>query len=401
MVLGFMVMGLNLLPAQPAKEKDYSWLFRAYPASAQGIIICGVCCSGDTACWERRRRDFENANPPRGELTGVCYASRYRYEPDPVTRQNVQKWSTPIFTRVRFNETEVLAEDHHGRNAGFEVSVGAAWREFILTQAPQSDGWNWTSSCISLTSPRGKEAEYWAKAQEQMAYQRVFMPTYGIADTPEERALEAKLTAERKAKEAEAARQAEIKRKETEARAAEAERKRLAAEAARKAELARIEAERQKKVDAIAEQLGPGKRQAAEKLQKMNDELAALRPKPKVTPPPRQCKSRSFSTPVSNTASTEAAARKGLSAYCNIGGSETVTSKSMGAMTCSQRQGLYLKPPPVGKCLSCISEQMAINMFGYVPGKGYPPPPVEWVCKATTQCVAETCGTGPSRVRQE
>jgi hypothetical protein len=296
-ILGVAIIGLNLLPARQTEEKDYSWLFRAYPASAQGIIFCGVCCSGDTACWERRRRDFENANPPRGELTGVCYASRYRYEPDPVTRQNVQKWSTPIYTRVRFNETEVLAEDHHGRNAGFEVSVGAAWRDFILTQAPQSDGWNWTSSCISLTSPRGKEAEYWAKAQEQMAYQRVFMPTYGIADTPEERALEAKLTAERKAKEAEAARQAEIKRKEAEARAAEAERKRLAAEAARKAELARIEAERQKKVDAIAQQLGPGKREAAEKLQKMNDELAALRPKPKPKPAEqRQCTNPAYTT---------------------------------------------------------------------------------------------------------
>lgn len=292
-----LIFGLNLMPAQPEKAKDYSSFFRAYRAMGQELTICGVCCSGDTACWARQQAEFEQANPPRGEITGICYASRYRFEPDPVTRQNVRKWSTPIYSKVRFNETEVLTKEYHGRYASFEFTVGNAWRAFVFTQAPTGDGWNWSSTCVSLNSPRNNEAINWAQAQEQQNYQRVFMPTYGVADTPAERALEAKLAAERKAREAEAARQAEIKRKEAAAQAAEAERKRLAAEAARKAELARVEAERQKKVDAIAKEIGPGKRAAAEKLQRMNDELAALRPKPKPKPADssRQCTRPAYS----------------------------------------------------------------------------------------------------------
>ena len=63
-----------------------------------------------------------------------------------------------------------------------------------------------------------------------------------------------------------------------------------------------------------------------------------------------------------------------------------------------QRNGMYIKPPPVGTCLSCIDEKMAINLYGYVPGQGYPPPKTEWVCKAIMTYVAERCGSGTSKV---
>lgn len=283
------IVGVSLEPA--FTERDHSTgggqsqlalpMVRPASLAAQGITFCGSCGCGYNRqqCYDKRKAEFEAANVPRGEVTGVCYAYRFRW--DWVNGQQIQRTDTPIFTRVRFNETEVLDREFHGRDAGFYYAVEPVWREFIMTQASEADGWRWSSNCVVLSNPRSKENERWTRAQQEQTFQRVFMPTYGIADTPEERALEAKLAAERKAKEAEIARQEEVKRKEAAARAAEAERQRLTAEAARKAELARAEAERQRKVDAIAQQLGPGKREAAERLQKMNEELAALRPKPK------------------------------------------------------------------------------------------------------------------------
>lgn len=377
---------------------------RYFAARGEGIIICGICCSGDTACWTRLRTDFERANPPRGQIEGVCSAYQYKSERDPDTQKQVQRIRTPIYTRVRFNETEVLSSQYHDRNAGFEWQVGDAWAKFVResssTEFPESDGWRWANGCVSLNSPRNKEDQNWIRTQEQTSYKRVFMPTYGVADTPEERALEAKLEAERQAREktrlAEEARQKQI----AEAKAAEEARQRAAAEAARKAEIARVEAERQRKVDAIAEQLGPAKRAEAERLQRMNDQLAALRPKPRATPAPRQCTSRSGTQSVSNAADTEAAARSGIArAQGNIGGSETRTSNSVGPASCSQRNVPdLLGHPPVGNCFACISEKQAVALFGYIPGKGYPPPRTEWVCTATVTYTAERCGSGSSKV---
>lgn len=304
-VAGLCVGGLGFEPRQdPQRSTSYPVIGPASLAAQVSFCSTANCSCGNAAerqrCRDEQKANFEANNPPRGPVTGVCYAWRYRWERDPATGQQVQRTSTQIFTRVRFNETEVLALDYHGRNAGFRHSVESAWREFVRTQAPETDGWAWVSHCVVLDKPLQREDEAWRKAQEQMSFQRVFMPTYGIADTPEERALEAKLTAERKAREAEIARQEELKRREAAARAAEAERQRLAAEAARKAELARIEAQRQKKVDAIAKEIGPGKRDAAERLQKMNEELAALRPKPRVVPkkndPSRQCTRPAYTT---------------------------------------------------------------------------------------------------------
>ncbi|MFA9201816.1 MAG: hypothetical protein ACEQR8_11685, partial [Cypionkella sp.] len=72
-----------------------------------------------------------------------------------------------------------------------------------------------------------------------------------------------------------------------------------------------------------------------------------------------------------------------------------------GAPTCTQQNQLYIKPPPVGTCLSCISEAMATNMYGWVKGKGYPPPKTEWVCKAVVTFTAEKCGSGTSKVSNQ
>ncbi len=392
-----------------ARGQNYCW--GNCPSTATRTCFAGDCpCFNEpyqTQCFAERKANFDRENPPRGELTGVCWAVQGRWERDPQSGNQVYRTRSPVYSRVRYNETQTLSTwARDDRDAGFEVEVEGAWKKFVQDtygpDFPATDGWNWGMRCVSLDRPRKTEDKDWAKAQEQATYQRVFLPTYGIADTPEERALEAKLAAERKAKEAEIARQEEIKRREAAARAAEAERKRLAEEAARKAELARVEAERQKKIDAIAQQLGPGKRDAAERLQKMNDELAALRPKPKS--PARQCTARSFSQTVSASGQSQASALanlRGPGGLCKITGSESRKSETLGAPNCTQRAAVYMKPPPVGKCLSCITEKMAISMYGYVPGKGYPPPPTEWVCTATVQCVAETCSRGPSRVTNQ
>jgi hypothetical protein len=278
-----------------ARGQNYCW--GNCPSSATRTCFANDCPCFDephqTQCFAQRKANFDRENPPRGELTGVCWAVQGRWERDAQSGNEVYRTRSPVYSRVRYNETQTLSKwARDDRDAGFEVEVEAAWKKFVQDNYgpdfPATGGWNWATRCVSLNRPRKTEDKDWAKAQEEATYQRVFLPTYGIADTPEERALEAKLAAERKAKEAEIARQEDIKRKEAAARAAEAERQRLAAEAARKAELARAEAERQRKVDAIAQQLGPGKREAAERLQKMNEELAALRPKPKPVSSARQ-----------------------------------------------------------------------------------------------------------------
>lgn len=406
----------NLTPSQNRPRTRYLPLSDYFSAGAERVCFAGDCPCFDlpyrNQCYAERRTTFQRANPPRGQLEGVCWAQQVKSERDPATNKTVQRYRSPIYSRVRFNETQVLSTwASDDRDAGFEVDVGAAWKDFVQAnyagEFPESDGWSWGRSCVSLNKPRNTEDRYWTETQAQTSYQRVFMPTYGIANTPEERALEAKAEAERKAREAERQRLAEQQKRDADARAAEQARQRAAADAARKAEAARVEAarraeaarvesERQRKVDAIAQQLGPAKRAEAERLQRMNDELAALRPKPQ---PKRQCTTRSATQSVSNSADTEAAARSGIArAQGSIGGSETRTSNSVGPASCSQRNMLELKPPPVGKCLACIDEKLAINLYGYVPGKGYPPPRTEWVCTATVTYTAEKCGSGASKV---
>lgn len=290
-----------------ARGQNYCW--GNCPSTATRTCFANDCPCFDepyqTQCFAQRKANFDRENPPRGELTGVCWALQGRSERDPQSGNQVYRTRSRVYSRVRFNETQTLSTwARDDRDAGFEVEVEAAWKKFVRDSFgpdfPETDGWNWWSRCVSLDRPRKAEDKDWAKAQEEATFQRVFLPTYGIADTPEERALEAKLAAERKAREAEIARQEEIKRQEAAARAAEAERKRLAEEAARKAELARAEAERQKKIDAIAQQLGPGKRAQAEKLAAMNEELKALRPKPrtqtKKDDASRQCTRPAYTT---------------------------------------------------------------------------------------------------------
>jgi hypothetical protein len=374
---------------RPADRAVPSSVFNDYfAARGQGISICGGCSCGTRAeqlqCEADQRAAYERANPPRGQIEGVCYAAQYRWEQDPATRQQVQRLRTPIYSKVRYTETQV---------DGFRT-VGAAWSEFVAANYkvdyPDGDGWNWTYTCAALSSPRYSEEQNWARAQAQTTYQRVFMPTYGVADTPEERAAEAKAQAERDAREAEQKRIAEAK-------AAEEARLRAAAEAARR-----------QQVNAIAQQIGPGKTAAAERLHELNQQAAQFRPKsaqptPAATPTPastpRQCTQRQGTQPASFTADTREKAEAGVLRSRGVpGGSESIVSSSVSGASCTQRNQLHMKPPPVGNCLSCITEQQAINMFGYVPGKGYPPAKTEWVCKATVTYVAERCGSGPSKV---
>lgn len=377
---------------RPADRAVPSSVFNDYfAARGQGVSICGGCSCGTRAeqlqCEADQRAAYERANPPRGQIEGVCYAAQYRWEQDPATRQQVQRLRMPVYSKVRYTETLV---------DGFRT-VGAAWSEFVATsykaQYPDGDGWNWTYTCAALNSPRFSEDQNWARAQAQTTYQRIFMPTYGVADTPEERAAEAKAKAERDAREAEQKRIAEAK-------AAEEARLRAAAEEARR-----------QRVNAIAQQIGPGKTAAAERLAQLNEEAVKFRPqprptasaKPAATPTPastpRQCTQRQGTQPASYTADTREKAEAGVLRSRGVpGGSESIVSSSVSAASCTQRNQLYIKPPPVGTCLSCVDEKLAINLYGYVPGKGYPPPKTEWVCKATVTYVAERCGSGPSKV---
>jgi hypothetical protein len=188
----------------------------------------------------------------------------------------------------------------------------------------------------------------------------------------------------------------------------QAEKERLERERIRiereQAEKERIAAEEKRKVDVIANQIGPGKQAAAEKLSTMNEQLRALRPKPR----PRQCASRSFSQTMSNSSANQGNAYDRLMAAiamktgANITGSESVVSMTAtGAPSCSRQSVVDPMPkPPVGDCLACISESQA-KLLGYIPGKGWPPPNSEWVCKVAVQVVAEKCSSGPSSVTSQ
>ena len=193
-----------------ARGQSYCW--GDCPASAPRTCISGDCPCFDepyrTQCFAERKSSFASQNPPRGEITGVCWAALGKWERDPQSGQQAFRTRSPIYSRVRFNETQTLSKwARDDRDAGFEVEVGPAWSEFVqqnyAAENPATDGWSWSTSCVSLSSPRNTEDQNWTKAQEQASYQRVFMPTYGVADTPEERAAEAKAKAEREARAAE------------------------------------------------------------------------------------------------------------------------------------------------------------------------------------------------------
>ncbi len=398
-ILG-VILGATLLPAI-ARSQGYCW--GNCPKGTPRVCISGDCPCFDepyrTQCFAEQKAAFERANPPRGPIEGVCYASYNKWEREPGTGTQVLRVQAPVYTRVRYDET---------KPAGF-TEVSTAWAEFLKANAaspPEGGGWNLSQICVALNKPKHQsEVNSWEKAQSQASYTRVFMPQFGVADTPEERALEAKFAAERQARLAEQKREAERQQRLADIKAADMARSRAESEFERRADVARAEAERQAKVDAIAQQIGPGKRAEAERLAKMNDELAAARPKPSA---PRQCTSRSFSSTITATRASQQEARNSLASMvsrkgnCNITGSETALSIAAGGgANCSERTVLYIKPPPVGKCLACIEERYAIQLYGYVPGKGYPPPLKEWTCRQAVQCVAEKCGTGTSKVSQQ
>ncbi len=402
------------LDLQPRREEArFTPIPAASRAAAQGISFCGVCCDNDHACWAKRQTDWEEANRPRGQIEGVCWASLYNWEKDEATGQNVLRTDRAIYTPVRFNETEVRINEHHGRNAGFEFEVGSAWSNFInanhAAQLPEGGNWRWSIACVSLNSPRNSEVEQWKEAQEQARYKRVFLPAYSVAEAPELR--EAGRGTDSNRRERDIERQREEKARRDAAAAADAaavrdvnarlgrEQQARTAEILKSKEDYRI-AVAKHQADAAAIEASNKARQADYERKKAEADAAqrayqaALLAHSKKSKAPRQCTTRSLSTPVSFTAATEGAARAGLRGGCNIGGSETVKSMTLGAPSCSQRNVLHIKPPPVGKCLSCIDEKMAINLYGYVPGKGYPSPKTEWICKATAQCVAEKCSSG-------
>ena len=208
--------------------------------------------------------------------------------------------------------------------------------------------------------------------------------------TPEERDAEDKQLRE----------EAENKRKaaatEQEAAAAKAQQEREQREAAHKAA-----------VDAQMDKFGLNERRRAEaeRLEAMRVAAEKARPKPKA--PPRQCTRRAFSQLLTNTASSQSVASQSLTTAiarksgANIGGSESVISMTGGTPVCTQKTAFEPKLPPVGKCLACITEWQAAEFYGWVRGKGYPPPKVEWICQATVQITAERCGTGTSKVSNQ
>lgn len=167
-------------------------------------------------------------------------------------------------------------------------------------------------------------------------------------------------------------------------------------------ERARKKAEFDRKVDAQLASMGgnPARRAEAERFVRMKEEAEKAREKL----PKRQCTSRTWSQPFTTAGRTRDAAFASLTGAvdrrsgCSIGGSETLLSMSMAsAANCSERALPSIKPMPIGTCLACITEKQAIAL-GYVPGKGWPPAPKEWVCKATVSCAAEKCGSGSSAV---
>jgi hypothetical protein len=167
-------------------------------------------------------------------------------------------------------------------------------------------------------------------------------------------------------------------------------------------ERARQKAEFDRKVDAQLASMGgnPARRAEAERFVRMKEDAEKARAKL----PKRQCTSRTWSQPMATSGRTRDAAFANLTGAvdrrsgCSIGGTETLLSMSMAtAANCSEHALPSIKPPPIGTCLSCITEKQAIAL-GYVPGKGWPPAKKEWVCKATVSCAAEKCGTGSSTV---
>lgn len=362
-------------------------------AWAQGVTevsICGGCNCYSGAeraqCEANERAEYERANPPRGQMEGVCTARFYRNVRNPDTQAYTWEVQNPVYSKFRYSETSV---------DGFN-EVTNAWREFakpVQSMQPAGAGWDWSSGCYVLTgggARNSRDGESWSRDQSQASYQRVFMPVFGVADTPEERALEARIAQERAAKLAEHKRIADAK-------AAEAARIKAASEAKRRAQIAAMEA-----------QLGPGKRASAERLLAMNEEVAKFRPKVPLAVMPRpsssasatrQCSRRQASQPVSFSAATREAAEAGIvRARATPGGSETIVQSVVSAASCSQQKVLQLTPPPVGNCLSCISEKMAASMYGWIKGRGYPPAKSEWVCKAAVSFIAERCASDASKV---
>jgi len=167
------------------------------------------------------------------------------------------------------------------------------------------------------------------------------------------------------------------------------EQERLARE---RAEREAREAEIKRQVDAEVARLGAHRRAEAERSVRMRQEAAAART------PPRQCTTRSGTQQASITHATREGAQAAIARVrATPGGSETITSSNVGPASCTQRTVAHITPPPVGNCFACISEQQAVSL-GYVRGKGWPAPEVEWVCTATIQFTAQRCGSGSSTV---
>ena len=125
-------------------------------------------------------------------------------------------------------------------------------------------------------------------------------------------------------------------------------------------------ADRKRKVDAqVIKMGGEHRRPEAERYVQMQEAAEAARPKP----PPRQCTTRAFSHPLSDTLPTQAAAERSLQTLiarqsgCNITGSESVKSMTAGSISCHRHPG---------------SKFLAES----------------WTCSTTVQCVAERCGSG-------
>ena len=161
------------------------------------------------------------------------------------------------------------------------------------------------------------------------------------------------------------------------------------------------EVEYRRKVDAQLAKMGgnPARRAEAERFVAMQQEAEAARAR-LARAKPKSCTARTWDQAVAHPGSTRDIAFAALNTSvsrrsgCSIGGNESVTSVRLAsAANCEQRKLPQLKQPPVGNCFQCISQETAV-LYGYIPGKGWPEPEIEWVCNATIACAAQKCGDG-------
>ena len=164
-----------------------------------------------------------------------------------------------------------------------------------------------------------------------------------------------------------------------------------AAEEADRLRKARAEAEIRAEID----RLGAHREAEIRRKFELRDRALAARPKAPPTPP-KQCTTQRASATQTwvgkSQVEAQTLAQRGTRSVCAANRQLSASSP-----VCVAKPAPRLPRPRVGDCLSCVSEQMAGNLYGWKKGVGYPPvPPPQWECKVTAQCEVEKCTAGPS-----